>query len=92
MISTITARMIQKPALQATKTIVCVATFFILFQQHIYGQNLEAFGVDISPFTPQSLIKNIFLGEGVEVTSAQLSVLSQCAFGIATHRQLSTDY
>ena len=69
MISTITARMIQKPALQATKTILCVATFFILFQQHIYGQNLEAFGVDISPFTPQSLIKNIFLGEGVEVTS-----------------------
>ncbi len=46
-----------------------LAISFFCFNGFIAGQSLEVTGTNTGAFTPQSLIQNIFLGEGVDVTN-----------------------
>jgi gliding motility-associated-like protein len=45
--------------------------FFILFSFASYAQDMEVTDAITAPYTPENLITNVFLGDGVEVTSFQ---------------------
>ena len=61
--------MIHQQILYVAKILVCFGAISLCCQQDISGQNLQATGANTAPFTPQNLIQNIFLGEGVQVTN-----------------------
>ncbi|MCC6462211.1 MAG: choice-of-anchor L domain-containing protein [Saprospiraceae bacterium] len=43
--------------------------FLLTLSQVSFGQTLQAYDANSAPFTPENLISNIFLGDGVEVTN-----------------------
>lgn len=47
--------------------------FFLLNMQALHAQDLEVTDASTPPFTPENLITNIFLGQGVEVLSVSYS-------------------
>ncbi|MCC6279559.1 MAG: choice-of-anchor L domain-containing protein, partial [Saprospiraceae bacterium] len=49
--------------------LLLAACLFLAFPFHTQAQVLQVTGANTPPFTPQNLISNIFLGEGVEVTN-----------------------
>ncbi len=51
------------------KLSVFVSTF--LFVTNLSGQSLQITNGNVAPFTPQNLISNVFLGDGVNVTNIQ---------------------
>lgn len=73
MITTITSRMIQKLIRDAGCFAFFCFSLSLFFTQNINGQSLEVYGATGAVFTPQSLIQNVFLGEGVEVTNITYS-------------------
>ncbi len=50
------------------RSLLLIASSFFIFQT-LSAQLLQVTDVNTPPFTPQNLISNIFLGDGVEVTS-----------------------
>ena len=45
--------------------------FFLLLSFVSYAQDMEVTDAETAPYTPENLITNVFLGDGVEVTSFQ---------------------
>ena len=60
--------MSQKPLATIFK-IALLGIVWVISNASLYGQVLQATASNVPPFTPQNLIQNIFLGEGVEVTN-----------------------
>ena len=50
-----------------SKDQIFIFGIFIFFQFPLLGQ-IQVAGGDVPPWTPETLISNVFLGDGVEVT------------------------